>query len=338
MERPDPPPAPETFVSTGRLPPADNVRRLVDEAYERFAPVSQGAVSQVYPALARVPAGLFGICVAETDGSVYSVGDADHPFTIMSVSKPFVFALVCNLIGATGARERLGVNATGAPFNLVSAVESGAGRPQQPDGQPGRDRDHEPRRGRDRRGTLALHPRGPVALRRPRAAAQRGGLCLRLAIELPQPQRRLDAREPGTDLFRPDAGARPLHPPVLARGDRARPRGHGRDPRRRRVQPGQPRPGGRPRGLPRHARGDDHRRPLRDLGRLALRGRPARQERHRRRHRHRLARQGRARDLRASARRGRQQRARPARHPAPLPPPGPRPPRLQPAGPSRSCR
>ena len=123
MERPDPPPAPETFVSTGRLPPADNVRRLVDEAYERFAPVSQGAVSQVYPALARVPAGLFGICVADTDGSVYSVGDADHPFTIMSVSKPFVFALVCNLIGATGARERLGVNATGAPFNLVSAVE-----------------------------------------------------------------------------------------------------------------------------------------------------------------------------------------------------------------------
>ena len=123
MERPDPPPAPETFVSTGRLPPADNVRTLVDEAYERFAPVSQGAVSQVYPALARVPAGLFGICVADTDGSVYSVGDADHPFTIMSVSKPFVFALVCNLIGATGARERLGVNATGAPFNRVSAVE-----------------------------------------------------------------------------------------------------------------------------------------------------------------------------------------------------------------------
>ena len=124
MERPDPPPASDTFVSTGRLPPADNVRRLVDEAYERFAPVSQGAVSQVYPALARVPAGLFGICVADTDGSVYSVGDADHPFTIMSVSKPFAFALVCNLIGATGARERLGVNATGAPFNLVSAVES----------------------------------------------------------------------------------------------------------------------------------------------------------------------------------------------------------------------
>ena len=80
-------------------------------------------MSQVYPALARVPAGLFGICVVGTDGSVYGVGEADHPFALMSVSKPIVFALVCDLIGPTGARERLGVNATGYPFNSVTGVE-----------------------------------------------------------------------------------------------------------------------------------------------------------------------------------------------------------------------
>jgi glutaminase len=41
----------------------------------------------------------------------------------MSVSKPFVFALVCELIGPVKAREQLGANATGLPFNSLAAVE-----------------------------------------------------------------------------------------------------------------------------------------------------------------------------------------------------------------------
>ena len=44
----------------------------------------------------------------------------------MSVSKPFVFALVCEAIGAEQAREKLGVNATGLPFNSLAAVERSA--------------------------------------------------------------------------------------------------------------------------------------------------------------------------------------------------------------------
>ena len=112
-----------TFISTGRLPPTDRVKTLVTEAYERFGSVGLGKNSQVYPALARVPERLFGICVAGIDGQLFAVGDADHEFTIMSVSKPFIFALICDLIGATGARERLGVNATGHAFNSLAGIE-----------------------------------------------------------------------------------------------------------------------------------------------------------------------------------------------------------------------
>jgi len=112
-----------SYISTGRLPSAEAVKRLVMEAHERFRSVDQGQVSQVYPAPPRVPGDLFGICVVGTDGSVFQVGDAEHAFTVMSVSKPFVFALVCNLIGATGARERLGVNATGHAFNSLAGIE-----------------------------------------------------------------------------------------------------------------------------------------------------------------------------------------------------------------------
>lgn len=113
------------YVSTGRLPSPDLVRRSVDEAYKRYRSAAGGERSRIYPALARVPAGLFGICAVGTSGNVHAVGDADHGFAIMSVAKPFVFALVCQALGPEEARDRLGANATGLPFNSLTAVERG---------------------------------------------------------------------------------------------------------------------------------------------------------------------------------------------------------------------
>jgi glutaminase len=43
----------------------------------------------------------------------------------MSVSKPFVFALACEALGAEEVRAKLGVNSTGRPFNSLAAVEQG---------------------------------------------------------------------------------------------------------------------------------------------------------------------------------------------------------------------
>jgi glutaminase len=116
------PPSP-AYVSTGHLPEPERVRAAVAEAYERFRSVDEGRNAQVYPALARVSPDLFGICAAGTSGAVYVAGDADAPFAIMSVSKPFVFALVMQTIGPDRARELLGVNATGQAFDSIDAVE-----------------------------------------------------------------------------------------------------------------------------------------------------------------------------------------------------------------------
>jgi len=113
------------YVSTGHLPPPEMVRTLVTEAYEQFKTNTEGKNSGVYPALARVPSELFGICVVGTDGDFFSVGDALHEFTIMSVSKPFVFALVCEALGHETMREKVGVNATGLAFNSLAAIEQG---------------------------------------------------------------------------------------------------------------------------------------------------------------------------------------------------------------------
>ena len=111
------------YVSTGHLPGRELVQALVDEAHERFRDDARGEVSGVYPALARIAPDRFGVCLVGTTGREYAAGDADHAFAIMSVSKPFAFALVCDAAGADAARERLGVNATGLPFNSLAAVE-----------------------------------------------------------------------------------------------------------------------------------------------------------------------------------------------------------------------
>lgn len=117
------PGADDAFVSTGDLPPPGIIQAQVDLAYQRFGAIDEGENSRVYPALAAVPRDLFGICVAGVTGGVYAAGDANHPFAIMSVSKPFVFALACGVLGSQEVRERLGVNATGFPFNSIIAVE-----------------------------------------------------------------------------------------------------------------------------------------------------------------------------------------------------------------------
>jgi glutaminase len=121
-----------SYVSTGHLPPPSDVDALLGEALARYGAVDDGDVADYIPALARVPRTLFGISIVEPNGTVHGVGDTDYGFSIQSVSKPFVFALICQAIGADAARDRIGVNSTGLPFNSVMAIELNAHRTMNP--------------------------------------------------------------------------------------------------------------------------------------------------------------------------------------------------------------
>jgi glutaminase len=114
------------FVSTGQLPSAELVQQLVERTHERYRSDDEGALSDVYPALGRVPRELYGVCVASVSGNVYAAGDTDAELTIMSVAKPFLYALVCEQLGREELRKAIGVNATGLPFNSLAAVEQSA--------------------------------------------------------------------------------------------------------------------------------------------------------------------------------------------------------------------
>lgn len=116
------------WVSNGHLPTAEVVQELVAEAHRRFAPVLDGQVADYIPALAAAAPEHFGLCVSSCGGALFEAGEARESFSIQSISKPFLFALICQAIGEEEAREKLGVNSTGLPFNSVLAVErSGEG-------------------------------------------------------------------------------------------------------------------------------------------------------------------------------------------------------------------
>ena len=110
-------------VSTGSLPDGRLVDDLVRTAYESYGDVNAGALSGVYPVLAEADPARFGIALTDANGVVREAGDSRIPFTIMSISKPLVFALACEAVGITTVRRLVGVNATGLPFNSAQAVE-----------------------------------------------------------------------------------------------------------------------------------------------------------------------------------------------------------------------
>lgn len=126
-----------SLVSTGQFPEPEQVEELVREAYERYRSNLHGSVADYIPALAGASPELFGISVVGARGRHIDIGDTSTRFSIQSVSKPFVFALVCEAIGYEAARVRLGVNSTGFPFNSLMAVELNGHRTMNPLVNPG---------------------------------------------------------------------------------------------------------------------------------------------------------------------------------------------------------
>src|SRR5205085_1307503 len=89
----------EVPVSTGQLPSLLEVEQYLHEAFVHYRDLDDGEVADYIPALAQVDPSLFGACITGAAGLYSEVGDALHEFSIQSISKAFVFALVCDAIG-----------------------------------------------------------------------------------------------------------------------------------------------------------------------------------------------------------------------------------------------
>jgi len=111
-------------TSAQGTPGAQVLSRAVQEAYEKFKDVKDGANADYIPELAKVPSELFGVAIVTARGDIYAAGDVDYAFSIQSVSKPFTAALVMQEQGTADAiREKIGVEPTGMPFNSLLATQ-----------------------------------------------------------------------------------------------------------------------------------------------------------------------------------------------------------------------
>lgn len=93
--------------------------RFLTACHTDFAPETSGAVADYIPELGKADPAHFGISLATLDGHVYEVGDSQIPFTIQSMSKPFVFALALDTLGAARVESVIGVEPSGDPFNSI---------------------------------------------------------------------------------------------------------------------------------------------------------------------------------------------------------------------------
>jgi glutaminase len=114
---------------------AGDAQKAVDAAYAKFKGLKEGKNADYIPALAKVDPNLFGIALVMADGKVYTAGDVKTEVSIQSISKVFTMAQVIQEQGLESIEKRIGVDATGARFNSIIAVEGvrtvvGAGAPE----------------------------------------------------------------------------------------------------------------------------------------------------------------------------------------------------------------
>jgi len=118
-----------TFAQTG------DPQKVVENAYQQYRNLKEGKNADYIPALAKVDPNLFGIALVTVDGKVITAGDVKTEVSIQSISKVFTMAQVIQEQGLEAIEKRIGVDATGARFNSIIAVEGvrtvvGTGAPE----------------------------------------------------------------------------------------------------------------------------------------------------------------------------------------------------------------
>jgi glutaminase len=107
------------------------IQDYLQELHARYADLNEGEVATYIPELAKANPDWFGICLVTTEGHVYEVGNSQQPFTIQSISKPFVYGLALEDNTRAEVLKRISVEPTGDAFNAIS-LEPGTGRPRNP--------------------------------------------------------------------------------------------------------------------------------------------------------------------------------------------------------------
>ena len=96
----------------------DPITAGLRELRDRLAGVDSGEIATYIPELSHADPEWFGIALC-TLGGLYQAGDSQRPFTIQSVSKPFVYALAVADQGIDKVLAHVGVEPSGEAFNAI---------------------------------------------------------------------------------------------------------------------------------------------------------------------------------------------------------------------------
>jgi glutaminase len=109
-----------------------DLQAALHDVHRRCAGLGAGSLPDYIPELTKVDPALFAVACCTVDGAVQTVGDADHQFTMQSVSKPFVYAMALEALGLEAVHRRVGVEPTGYAFYSMIRLQEGTNKPHNP--------------------------------------------------------------------------------------------------------------------------------------------------------------------------------------------------------------
>jgi len=117
------------------MAPASTHSSVIQEAiatlFHELQDCREGEVATYIPELAKANPNDFGIVLTTVDGRIYAMGDADTPFTIQSISKPFMYGLALETVSQKVMHTKVGVEPSGDAFNAIS-LDPQSGIPRNP--------------------------------------------------------------------------------------------------------------------------------------------------------------------------------------------------------------
>lgn len=103
----------------------------LDDVLADTADIDSGTLADYIPELAAVDPNRAAVALCTVGGTVYASGDADHQFTMQSMSKPFAYALAIEDNGLERIVECIDVEPSGEAFNELS-LDPDTGTPRNP--------------------------------------------------------------------------------------------------------------------------------------------------------------------------------------------------------------
>ncbi|MBX3024815.1 glutaminase A [bacterium] len=110
---------------------ASPLRAFLRDLHGRYQALRDGAVADYIPELTKADPDWFGLCLVTTDGQRFEFGDIEQPFTIQSISKPFVYGMALADLGREATLAKISVEPSGDAFNSIE-LEPGTHRPHNP--------------------------------------------------------------------------------------------------------------------------------------------------------------------------------------------------------------